>query len=303
MASPLGRDGDSQISYPTLVSTSAQARSLVSISQISSRDPSPISTRKSHSREPSPLRHPTLPDNPSITAALAIPQEITEEEFDDDDANFATPSHLKDLNGSPLTVLSPPPTSRRFEIPPLSNLDTLLPGSKPLPNLPEYVSPSLIPSPLHLSSSNTLELTKLLPRSHFSIDTISTGLVSPSDSHFDSSSPSIYDSNDDNDPNIDDTFDFGFSKEDISPKQENDKEVPRNPFRGYSLPEADFSAESPVKKHGIFDSSALMTEPNAGLSVVGSRTTFGPPAQPQVTSALDELFAEMGYLSGMIMGK
>jgi hypothetical protein len=253
---------------------------------MSSQEPPP---RNPLSRDTSPLRHSGVSENGRNHSALTIPDEIAEEEFEDDDANFATPA---DIDRSLATQLSPPPARQP------QRLHTASSDIKPLPKLPNELSPtpvaespSMVPAPLHVTPHSSQ-----IARSHFSIDTISTGLVSPTESHF-SSAPSIYDSNDDEDGDavIDDSFTFHSASTDASPPSGL-----ANGFQ-YSLPVDEHGSESTLKKG---DSAA------AGLSgKVALRQTFGPQPfeAPEKTgdeiSALDQLLADMGFLSDMIVGK
>jgi hypothetical protein len=245
--------------------------------------------RKTLSRDASPLRHSHNSEHSRNATALTIPDEIAEEEFEDDDANFATAA---DIETSLTTRLSPPPTRQPHR------LHTASPDIKPLPKLPDEMpptpvaeSPSMVPAPLHV----TPHLSHIA-RSHFSIDTISTEFVSPTESHF-SSAPSIYDSNDDEDGDavIDDSFTFHSASTDASPPSD-----PANGFQ-YSLPVDDHGSEATLKKGDV----AV-----AGFDArVALRQTFGPQTfeAPEKTgdsiNALDQLLAEMGFLGDMIVGK
>lgn len=249
--------------------------------------------RKPISRDPSPLRHATVPENITNSVALIIPDEIAEEEFEDDDANFANPA---DLERSLATRLSPPP--RRPH-----HLRTGSSDIKPLPKLPEEQSPapvaespSMVPAPLHLAH-NASPPNALVARSHFSIDTISTELVSPTESHF-SSGPSIYDSNDEEDGVPDDSFTFHSASRNASPPSGL-----ANGFQ-YSLPVGDMSSESTLKRG---DASGLGLSGNGKVTL---RHTFGPGSfeAPEkgagdAVSGLDQLLAEMGFLGDVIVGK
>ncbi len=224
------------------------------------------------------------------TVTLTIPDEITEEEYEDDDENFASPVNL---DRAAVTSLYPPPPRQ------LERLRTAIADMKPLPMLPDELSPpivaespSLVPAPLQVTPPGATG-----PRSHFSIDTISTGLVSPTESHF-SSPPSIYDSNDDEDvdPVTDESFTFHSTR--INPLT---NEL-ANGFQ-YSLPGGDFGSEATLGKNDVAATGFGMQ----GLqNKVAVRSTFGGPQEEtggDAISALDQLLEEMGYLGDMIEGK
>jgi len=162
--------------------------------------------------------------------------------------------------------------------------------SKPLPMLPE-ISTSLEPLPLCINKP--LSVTDM-PRSHFSmstISTISTTFTSPSNSHFEfSNSPSIADDDEDL------SADVGSGDE--STPSPADKV--HSQFPGYSLPEGDYTSEQSLQK-GV---------PLSSLNQAASRTTFG--ANPLVSSTEDDaramteleaLLGEIGYLGDAIIGK
>jgi hypothetical protein len=244
-------------------------------------------SRKPLSREASPLRHSTISEKSRNATALTIPDEIAEEEFEDDDANFATPA---DIERSHTTLLSPPPARQ------LNRIHTASSDIKPLPKLPNELSPtpvaespSMVPAPLHVTPHPSH-----IARSHFSIDTISTELVSPTESHF-SSTPSIYDSNDDEDGIIEDSFTFNTASTDAS--------LPSGLGNGfqYSLPVDDHGSEATLKKGDV---AAAGFGTRAALRQTFGPQTFDPPEKTGDTiNALDQLLAEMGFLSDMIVGK
>jgi len=244
-------------------------------------------SRKPLSRDTSPLRHSNISENSRNATALTIPDEIAEEEFEDDDANFATPA---DIEMSHTTLLSPPPVRQPHR------LHTASPDIKPLPRLPNELastpvaeSPSMVPAPLHV----TPHLSHIA-RSHFSIDTISTELISPTESHF-SSSPSIYDSNDDEDGIIDDSFTFNPASADASPPSGL-----ANGFQ-YSLPVDDHGSEATLKKGDVV---AAGFGPRVAVRQTFGPQTFDPPEKTgDAIGALDQLLAEMGFLGDMVVGK
>jgi hypothetical protein len=251
---------------------------------MSSKEPP---SRKALSRDTSPLRHTNISENSHNATALTIPDEIAEDEFEDDDANFATPA---DFERSHTTLLSPPPVHQPYR------LHTDSPDIKPLPRLPNELSstpvaesPSMVPAPLHV----TPHLSHIA-RSHFSIDTISTELVSPTESHS-SSAPSICDSNDDEDGIIDDSFTFNSASADASPPSGL-----ANGFQ-YSLPVDDHGSEATLKKGDVV---AAGCGPRVAVRQTFGPRTFDPPEKTgDAISALDQLLAEMGFLGDMIVGK
>jgi hypothetical protein len=257
------------------------------------RDASPHAFVRTRSREPSPLRHFVAQDTSSYnSAALVIPDEIEEDDAEDDD-NFATQLNRLSFNDKGiLTPLAPPPSATRFPLlGSLSGASTPRDISKPLPMLPEQVFVTLVPPPLRLR--NPVSAAEM-PRSHFSMSTISTTLTSPTESHFDfSGTPSIADSNDEEDMSAD----IGSGDESAySPVKEVESR-----FTGYSLPDSDYTSEQSLQKE----------MPLSPLTQAASRTTFGggapfaPNAQDDVKnmSTLEELLSEMGYLGDVITGK
>ena len=254
--------------------TTSTTRSMVS------RNASPHSVRKPLSREPSPLRHPILPENNVNGLNITIPDEITEEDLEDDDANFASPV---DPEKTVVTSLAPPPSQLSLRPSP----STLHLGTKPLPMLPDQSatppiadSPSMVPAPLNVTLPSSTNA-----RSHFSIDTISSDLISPTESHF-SSVPSIYSSNDDEDGDA--ALDESFASH-----ADADSAELTGGFQ-YSLPDVDCGSEATLGK----------TEEPTSLGLddkVTVRSTFDREEKNQdPMSALNDLLAEMGYLGGMI---
>ncbi len=253
---------------------------------MSSQEPK---NQKSLSRDASPLRHNTVSESSRNQNALLIPDEIVEEEFEDDDANFANPA---DIDRIISTRLSPPPVRQPYRS------RTASPDFKPLPKLPDQrsqtpvaESPSMVPAPLHV----TPHMSHVV-RSHFSVDTISTELISPTESHF-SSAPSIYDSNDDEDGDAaaDDSFTFHSASTGACPPGGL-----ANGFQ-YSLPVDEQGSESTLKKG---DATAAGLGTKMALRQTFGPHTFDPPEKNSDTiSALDQLLAEMGFLSDMIVEK
>ncbi|TVY71473.1 hypothetical protein LSUE1_G007295 [Lachnellula suecica] len=253
------------------------------------REASPQSLKRSNSREPSPLR-PLVPreNNAFNTTTLLIPDEIAEELEDDD--NFASQLNRISFNEQRgiLTQLSPPPSRVRSQSP---RTRTTTNNSKPLPLLPEE---TLMPPPLRLRATVS---NADLPRSHFSMSTISTSMSSPTDSHFNfSETPSFSDSyyEDEISTDIGSGDEFTYS-----PVLESSP-VPVGGFSGYSLPEDQFSSEHTLRK-----------EASLAQSKSATRATFGGAAAFSVgagsadvanMSALEELMNDMGYLGDIIVG-
>jgi hypothetical protein len=221
------------------------------------------------SRVASPIRsHPytlqmlTSPENPNVyPSPLVIPEEIPEEHEDDD--NFST--QLRELSfadNDHFTGLAPPPAHRQ----PTPSSDT----SKPLPQLPQDAPLS----PLSLT----------LPRSHFSVSTISTALTSPTESQFGfSDTASIYDSYDESE-SIETGEGFTYNP--------MVAEVERRKFAGYSLPDGDYSSQQTIVKDSLSRTSSNNACPrDSGFSEGNCQET---------TSTLEELFIDLGYLGTTI---
>lgn len=251
-----GRDRNAQISFPSLLSTSVHTPS------------SPTGRPgSSHGRDSSPLRPTTSAGNRPFIFTQIIPDAIEESVFEDE--NFASPFDFM-AERAYANELSPPPSrGQQHDIPTLSQLPALQIDEKPLPTLPhQEVGPQ--------------------PRSHFSLDTIST--LSPMEGHFDAGSPWLADID-----NMSDNSSFGFSLSE-SPVHTSAGETECNLFGGYSLPRSDVDSKM---------DSRLAT----AVSIIydsGPRATFGfqHAAQMQTSmtnpSALDELFTDMGYLGDVI---
>jgi hypothetical protein len=245
-----------------------------------------------------------------------IKDEIREEDFeDDDDGNFASP--VVDPERMARTSLYPPPFQIKQAEPQRlrPSFPNLRAETKPLPSLPNHefspvvvASPTMIPAPLNLTYPTTLN-----PRSHFSIDTVATGFVSPTDSHF-SEIPSIYDSYDDS--NDDDGDGDGENlNEDSFTDTIVDSPERRKAFQ-YTLPTPGYGSDTTLtlKKDPSISTLNLHSLDNK----VDVRATFGPQVQPKIEmgmgigesvgmeeqmSALDDLLKEMGWLGDVIVGK
>ncbi|RDL39288.1 uncharacterized protein BP5553_03628 [Venustampulla echinocandica] len=250
------------------------------------REASPPSLGRPQSREPSPLRQQLPRDSNNLNiSTLLIPDEIAEEAEDDD--NFASPFNRTSVDERSLpTQLSPPPPS--CGRPSALRTRPATSTSKPLPEIPDE---KLMPLPLRLRAVMSAAE---LPRSHFSISTISTATSSPTNSHFDfTEMRSISELNYDEGGLV---ADLGSGDEFTSSPASD--EADGREFTGYSLPEDGF----PVTKE---------TPQNEALRSPASRTTFGGPAAfpmhagPDIAqvSAFEELLSEAGYLGNMIAGK
>lgn len=266
-----------------------------------SRGTSPESQRKlrTQSREQSPLRVAVIPENSLHTTTLVIPDEIAEEEFEDDDANFATV-----VEAAP-TCLSPPPQSKQ-----LASLRTAISDMKPLPMLPAQspdMDTSLVPSPLRPRGASA---GFGMPRSHFSIDTISTGLTSPTSPNYSDAegvgSPTSmgdFDSYDDDDGAMDSDVSF-------SGRRSLTGEGEHSGWTGYSLPDGrDAGSELTLGRKAstelVGGQVGVRTTfgPGAGFGALESAPTSGSGVGEEVGTALDQLLQEMGYLGGVIVGK
>jgi hypothetical protein len=250
------------------------------------RDTSPQSPKRSHSGEPSPFRQlVTRETNTYNIIPLVIPDEIAEEAEDDD--NFASQLNRISLNDRGiLTQLSPPPQRVRSQSP---RVRTATSTSKPLPLLPEE---TLVPPPLRLRAAVSAAE---LPRSHFSVSTVSTTISSPTDSHFNfSEAPSFSDSYDEDDFSADigsgDEFTY-------SPVID---ETPLSGFSGYSLPDDQYASEHTLRK----EASLSQLTKSATRSTFGGAAAFPVGSGPDAgnMSALEELMNDMGYLGGVIVG-
>ncbi|ELR06699.1 hypothetical protein VC83_05241 [Pseudogymnoascus destructans] len=288
-------EGDAHISYPTLVSSSDKRATALS----GKTGPGETSSPPTRNPAPRDAASPNLPihsDKNSLSSLfISIPHDSFEEEFEDND-NFASTSHQPiDDEKSSITSLSPPPPKHL----------TLAPTeSKSLPQLPEDASSSMVPSPLHVLPQPLSFNERMNPKSHFSIDSITTSFASLAGSQFDSSSPSAYDSTDEY-VVTDDGFDFGFS----TPKPPvvvlgAERDAQAGSFYGYSLPLG--PADDGMDKHNRSDSLATIT-----LEQGGARSSFGSPVfqsnspsspDTRTATALDELLDELGYLGDFISG-
>lgn len=289
-------EGDANISYPTLVS-STHARAVHLSGKTSPGERSP--TRKPAVVDAAPSIY---PDMSSVSSPfIPVPHDNYEDEFEDD-ANFASSSQQPvDDEKSSITSLSPPPPKR--DLLTLPRLTVAPAEPKSLPLLPEDVSPSMVPSPLHILQQNLSFNERMNPKSHFSIDSLAESFASLAGSQFDSSSPSAYDSTDEY-VVTDDGFDFGFSKPNPVVLNDSEREAQAGSFYGYSLP-LDSSGDA-MDKHNRSDSLATVT-----LDEGSARTSFGSPvyrtnspasAETRTATALDELLDELGYLGDIISG-
>lgn len=202
-----------------------------------------------------------------------ISEEIVEDEHEDD--NFAVVDDEMDFEPSLTTYLSPPPSKRfNLELSSFSPLPALQIEDKPLSNLPQ----------------STLKRPE--PKSHFSVDSIST-TMSPVDSNFDFT-PSTSECNDDA------TEDVFFGPITQSPEQAKEERArTANPFRGYSLP---FDKDEDRKMYSGKMTPMAYTMPNVISCHNNSRETFGfeHNIEPLPSSNFDQLIVDMGYLGEMI---
>ncbi|KFY05373.1 hypothetical protein O988_00049 [Pseudogymnoascus sp. VKM F-3808] len=294
-------EGDANISYPTLVSST---RSISLSSKTSHGETSSPSTRNPSLRDVAPAGSSAHPDSSSESPPfLAIPHDSFEDELEDDD-NFASPlqPHVDDEKPA-ATGLSPPPPKRDFTT--LPHLTVAHAEAKPLPMLPEDASPSMVPSPLHVLPQPVSFAERMKPKSHFSIDSIATSLESPAGSYFDGSSPSAYDSTDEY-VVTDDGFDFGFSTPKPPVAEVAERDIQAGNFYGYSLPYG--LADDALDKHNRSDS--LATVATVTLDDATAHASFGSPvfqtnspeSDSRTVTALDELLDELGYLGDFISG-
>ena len=234
------------------------------------------------SSEVSPIAPSSLRDSSHQYMSMYVPPEITEENEDDD--NFANYMSRFSFGEIISTGLSPPPSHAR------ASPGRLRTSDKPLPPLPEELSLHA-PSPLR---TPPVAFTSELPRSHFSVSTISTTLTSPTDSHFGfSETPSICDSHEYEDLGDDNNSGDAFT---YNPAV---AEAERSGFSGYSLPEGDYVSEQTLRK---VTPLSPMTQ-NASV-FPRATTAFGLQREDgSEMSALEELLNEMGYLGEVIAGK
>ncbi|KAI9646093.1 hypothetical protein NHQ30_005533 [Ciborinia camelliae] len=249
-------------------------------------------TRSSYSsnsntiHQPSPTRPEPVSNTPSLVRAqnsihdnlmaLDIPEQISEESEDDD--NFATLFKKIVIEDSKsITLLSPAP-SRRPASPSFNTFKSL----PPLPPLPH----DALKSPRLSSLPPNLSLT--LPRSQFSVSTVSTALTSPTDSYFGfSDTSSMFDSYDESDLNEEtgDTFTYNPI---IS-------EVEKRRFIGYSLPDEDYASEQTIRKVSISRTTSHDTYPRD--------SGFSESIKETGRSALADFLDDMGYLGETISDK
>ncbi|TVY32336.1 hypothetical protein LSUB1_G008221 [Lachnellula subtilissima] len=272
-------EGSSSASNTSLINLSE--RKATSVPQ--TRDTSP-QAKISLSREPSPLRQLATHESSTYhSTTLVIPDEIVEEAEDDD--NFASQLNRISLNNRGIfTQLSPAPSRMRSQSP---QVRTATNTSKPLPLLPEE---TLVPPPLRLRAAISAAE---LPRSHFSVSTVSTTISSPADSHFDfSETPSISDSCDDDEFSVDIGSENEFT---YSPVID---ETLLSGFSGYSLPDDQYASEHTLRKEATTSSLAK----SAARSTFGGASAFPAPDSENM-SALEELMNDMGYLGGVIVAR
>ncbi|KAI9735331.1 MAG: hypothetical protein M1818_006526 [Claussenomyces sp. TS43310] len=281
------------------------------------------------SRITSPHRQPIMPmhsQNSMPSNPLTIPFDITEEELskppsEDDEifgSSYSDPDPDKRLSLSPLSP----------RISPFAELRSAISEMKPLPMLPNddvrhgslgtestghsaLRSPSRIPPPLRLpppppnmvvptsigSLSPSLPEQKFAPGSHFSLDTLSSGFMSPTDSHY-SMTSSWYDSQYDEDGTIED----GHALLSGDPDRTRDG-AGQHGFVGYSLPDGDFNSQLTLRKDALEDGGHRLD------ALPNRTTTFGSHMHDELepvgsgASAVNHFLDDMGYLGGVIVGK
>lgn len=265
--------GDAAISRPTLVSSSSMHTGTVPL-----REFSPLSSRASsaHSRDASPARPTTSFGHRPTLLSPRISEKIVEDDREHND--FAVRFDEEMGQTAITTYLSPPPPKPSgVELPSASRLPALQVDDKPLPNLPKFT------------------LQRPQPKSHFSVDSMSTAMLSPVDSHFDLS-PATSECNDDA------TEEIFFSPISESPVQEStERGRTANPFRGYSLP---FDSDEDRKTSSGKMTPVTFNRANVMTSHSHPRATFGFQHAEETavhpSSNLDQLLSEMGYLGEMI---
>lgn len=224
----------------------------------------------------------------------------TAEEELEGDTEFPNPSQRTDPENSKATYLSSSPSKREFLS--LSRLSTQQPETKFLPMLPEDEPPSIASTPTSLTSQNLTQPANVTPSSPFPRGTISTPSISPTDSHFDSTSPSVYDFNWE-DHTRHGSFDFGLPQLEF---EEYANEAHKKLFRGHSPPPG---SGDDAKRLMCATTEPVASNDTSTLHAASSRTTLGPQEFDSQTrtditgaTALDELLAEMGYLGELILG-
>lgn len=225
------------------------------------------------SREVSPIRN-SLLSSSSLLQPLTIPSDIIEEDYavsdDEDDSNFAVrESQLEPMKGlglSPSSSLKKPSTT---------TLRHAISDMKPLPMLPLQLQTVSEDGELHSAGKCSVKpaLQLSMPRSHFSMETLSSGIMSPTETQM-SSPPSVYESNtDDEEFNVDDFLSLGWS--------------------GYSLPMEEAGSEMTLKGRDF-------------RNINEARQTFGPGHASPVSElkvAANDWMSELGYLGDIIHGK
>lgn len=285
-------------------------RQVTSVPHTRNTSPQSLAARRrsSSQEKKAVVGHPSLPREAShFSVAALIPDEIVEEGEDDD--NFASQVNFSNLYDRGIfTQLSPPPTGLRS--PPSRRAATST--SKPLPDLPEG---NLVPQPLRLRafasaaelpkshfsvstvstsdmprshfSTSTVSTSILEARSHFSTSTISTLLGSPTDSTFASNGSDDEEEDEDLVADSEDSDEFTYSP--VSDTAEG------RGFTGYSLPEDDYSSQHTLRKD-----APISVSPNSRMTF-GGVVAAGESDHTKMT-ALEELMSEVGYLGGSIIG-
>lgn len=155
------------------------------------------------------------------------------------------------------------------------------------------------------SSEEEFEEDNMNRKPHFSLDSITTTSISPTGSRYDSSSPSVYDSNDEC-IITDHSLDFDFTSTKPSANDGLGKEAQVNSFHGHNLP---FGLDDVLHKHNYSHSASMNATVRA--EEANTRTTSGPQVFQAVAQATfgtssattpDDLFTELRYLGDFISG-
>lgn len=230
--SPVRLPATRRSSEPDISISQAETRNSSSSNETTIRQSSSIRSESISRKSECTRVHDSVHDS-LMALGTRIPEEISED-IDDDD-NFATQFSkfvLEDMSNS-ITQLSPTPSRHQSSNSPHETFD----AEKPLPQLPDDAFKSPLDLPPHLS------LTLELPRSHFSVSTISTAMTSPTDSHFGfSDTSSMFDSLDESDLNETEETGDAFTYNPMI------SEVEKRRFIGYSLPDEEYASELTIRK-------------------------------------------------------
>ena len=217
---------------------------------------------------------------PPHDATKSIPEAYVTEAVDEDRlANHAKPC-IEDASGndvpSPISVprSAPPPLLTDF-------MDVM----KPLPELPtETLSPLLPASFWSLAGAKGIAV----PRSRFSASTVSTDVISPTESQFDFSEPPSDDEDITGDIGSGDEYALG-------------PELDKLSFSGYSLPERAYTSLQTLKDEAPMQTSH--EDPTAGLEAGDDDMGGIGNSDLKQSTDLQALLADMSYLGGVIVGQ